>query len=157
MIVFCGEFSEAAKKVMLRILSKAGFEASVITATVFTALLVVVSVITDLWVIMLFEIALLFIVFLGAAAPYLERKEALERMLPIKISIDDEFVHAIWVDCEMTKKVTEVKRVLQIDNCYYIVFQNPKLKDVLCETNLLTVGDIDCFENIFRGKIKRIK
>lgn len=82
MIVFCGEFSEAAKKVMLRILSKAGFEASVITATVFTALLVVVSVITDLWVIMLFEIALLFIVFLGAAAPYLERKKPWSECFP---------------------------------------------------------------------------
>lgn len=38
MIVFCGEFSEAAKKVMLRILSKAGFEATVITATVYRSL-----------------------------------------------------------------------------------------------------------------------
>lgn len=157
MIVFCGEFSEAAKKVMLRILSKAGFEASMITAAAFTVLLIVISAITDLWVIMLFEAALILIVCLGAAAPYLERKKALERSLPVKVTIDDEFVHAIWVDCEMTKKVTEVKKVVQIGSCYYIVFQSPKSKDVLCETGLLTAGNIDDLENIFRGKIKRMK
>ena len=157
MIVFSGEFSERAQKIMLKIQFKIGILPSVVIFAIFTAVLIILCALTDLWLIMLFELMVVLTISLAAASPYIERKKTLRLSLPKSVVIDSGFISVAWEDGEMQKPVSDVKKVMKLDGCFYIVFRSPKLQDVFCEAACMTEGSVEEFERLFQGKIEEQK
>ena len=157
MIVFSGEFSERAQKIMLKIQFKIGILPAVVIFAIFTAVLIILCALTYLWIIMLFELMVVLTISLVAASPYLERKKTLRLSLPKSVVIDSGFISVAWEDGEMQKPISDVKKVMKPDGCYYIVFRSPKLQDAFCEAACMTEGTVEEFEGLFQGKIKERK
>ncbi len=157
MIVFCGAFSDKAQKIMLKIQFKIGLLPSVVIFAIFTAVLIILCALTDLWIIMLFELMVVFTISLVAASPYLERKKTLRLSLPKKVVIDSGFISAVWENGEMQKPISDVKKIMKMDGCYHIILRGPKLQDVFCEAACMTEGSVEEFERLFQGKIEEQK
>ena len=157
MIVFSGEFSERAQKILLKIQSKQMILPALFIFAVFAPAVVLVCVLTKLWIIMIFEFAVVLAASLAAASPYIERKKTLRLSLPKSGVIDGGTVSVAWEDCEMQKPVSDVKKVMKLDGCYYIVFRSPKLQNAFCEAACMTEGSVEEFERLFQGKIEEQK
>ena len=157
MIAFGGEFSERAQKLMLKIQFKMMLLPAFLIFVIFTAAVVLICALTELWIIMIFELAVVLTAVLTVAGPYIERKKTLRVSLPKKVVIDGGFVSAVWEDGEMQKPVSDVKKVMKMDGCCYIVFRRPRYRDVFCEAACMTAGTLEAFERLFQGKIEEHK
>ena len=149
-------FREGAK-IMLKIQFKIWILPSAVIFAIFTAVLIILCALTDLWIIMLFELMVVLTISLVAASPYLERKKTLRLSLPKSVVIDSGFISVVWENGEMQKPVSDVKKVMKQDDCYHIILRSPKLQDAFCEAACMTEGSVEEFERLFQGKIEEQK
>lgn len=145
------------QQTMLKIQSKQSILPALFLLAVFAPAVALVCALTKLWIIMIFEFAVVLAAILAVASPYVERKKTLRLSLPKKVVIDSGFISVAWEDGEMQKPVSDVKKVMKQDGCFYIVFRSPKLQGVFCEAACMTEGSVEAFERLFRGKIEKRK
>ena len=77
--------------------------------------------------------------------------------ITIKITIDNEYIvlNNIVLDNSIQISINKIKKVIDEDDWYKIVFKNNKYW--ICQKNLITQGTIVDFEKLFDGKIIRRK
>jgi hypothetical protein len=155
MIEFSGDFSEESKRYLLRDSAKSAFIVVFIVSIFFGAIITIVSAILDLWILMLFWIALLVIVATATVSPYVYRVQTLQNMMPKKVVInkDDFFIEAEWETRSMEKSISDVKKIIDTGSCYHIVFNFPKESDIFCQKDSITKGTTEDFERLFGDKI----
>ena len=81
-------------------------------------------------------------------------KGELAKMMPKKITIQDEFMVSVTGYGSESKLIEDVKEVRDYGEFYEIVFPIGKVSNnFICQNSLLTSGSLEEFEKNFKGKI----
>lgn len=155
MFEFKGEFSETSKQYLVNKLSKGILISILIPSIFFSILIVLFAAICNYWILAIALVAP-FISILGAAIipkTKKEREKTLLAMLPKTVVIQNNHIHVFWQNRTMIKDVDDIKKIIDSNGCYYIIFYIPKESDVICQKNLMTKGNIEQFESFFKNKI----
>ena len=154
MIIFSGEISEEFQRKVMD-------EHSRMVNTSFKIVFPILAIICLLNVILmdgsLIEGIILTVLLLGIAfMPF--KKRSIGVRWDRKITIDKEKVTVEARNWEkpMIKPIRKIKKVIEEDECYYIVYAD-KGCSIVCQKDLLQEGSIEEFEKIFEGKIVKEK
>ena len=152
MFEFKGELSIECKKLASRKEKMVGFIICLITFLIFATINVIIALNWEL-------IALIFLIPLAcfpifSLLPMSKKDQALS--FPNRIYIDendvisesDKFHHEIPTDY--------IKYIKDFGECYIIYFECPtRESQFACQKDLITIGDIEKFEEFFKDKIKK--
>lgn len=156
MIEFNGYISGDAQKYFFR---KSRMIASVVFMTVGVLLLpaaISFNKIIDGFNLLLLYICFFVFIFVGIWLP--KTKKGKQKILPKKIAIVGESVYCTADTYSESKYVEDVKCVKDHGSFYELVYPFGKISEkYICQKDLLTVGSIEDFENLFKDKIVRIK
>lgn len=155
MIEFSGETSEEVKHYLLKKLSVSSFIIALSISIPFIMGAIIAAVMWH-WVIAVTIIWFVFFIALATASPYINRSKTLNTAIPKTVSISEEFIESKNEKFHHGRYMTDVKKILDMENWYHIYFYFPH-KNVcfICQKNLITKGTIKDFEKIFEGKIIR--
>ncbi len=161
MVEFKGEISKKVKLDRLKRVDKSSFKLS-IAATIFLAIVTVAVIIIfelkTLWYALGFYGIFLIGIFL--CYKFTPKNGALLiRIAPHICITEDEIADELCFDNETTwrrRKMSELKKVLDCGDVYYIFFKDSDMATALiCQKNLIINGSIEEFEQIFAGRIIR--
>ena len=158
MIEFSGEYSDESKNYIVTKTAKQLFLSFLITSVIFAVIILFIAIKYDFWIITLFLLALLISNISVLIIPYMkgERVKTITYGLPKSIKINnDGIIEIFWINRNMIKSINDVKKILDLGENYYIIFNFPKGSDILCQKDLIVKGSIEEFEKIFEGKIER--
>ena len=75
---------------------------------------------------------------------------------PKNVMVIDGFIYLETDKINKSRKISEIKKIIEGDNFYYLIFYFPhKCASYLCQKDLLVQGSLEEFEKLFEGKIVR--
>lgn len=150
MIIFSGQLSGKCKRYVLHRESRIAFIAGIIAAIIF-GIPAIIAAITFHWI---FFICIPFFVGFPFLAGMPPSKNSYNLVMPSKIIIDanSNIIKAKNVKFYAESSIEEVVKVLDFGDWYHIYVKNKEGRFV-CQKNLLTVGTLTEFENLFKDKI----
>ncbi len=81
-------------------------------------------------------------------------KKAKRAHTPRRVFIDNEMIVCVADKYQTTRKINDVKKVLDRGEFYELVFSLTKISEkFICQKDLLTKGSLAEFERIFEGKL----
>ena len=155
MIEFNGYISGDAQKYFFR-------KSRLIASTVFimVGLLLLPAAISFHKVLDGFNLLLIYIcsiAFILIAIFLPKTKKGKQKILPKKIAFVGESVYCTADTYSESKYIEDVKYVKDHGSFYELVFPFGKISEkYICQKDLITVGSIEDFENLFKDKIVRI-
>ena len=157
MIEFYGEYSETSKKFLLKQNAVLGMIVSLMVALILVTILLFLAIAFKFWMILFFLFPIIITVILTVMAPYIQKNKTLNQIVPEKIEINEmeDYLCVYFKNTIISKKLQEVKKVIEMEEWYILKLSFPKLSGFLCQKNLLKEGTIQEFEKIFEGKIIR--
>ena len=86
--------------------------------------------------------------------------ESIVCKLPRKISITKDLItlEIDYLDINIEakiKKLTDINKIIDYGECYFISFKKNFTGSIICQKNLIVKGTLEDFENLFKGKIVR--
>lgn len=151
MIEFKGNLSEEAKRFILKNENYTSAVVTIIVALVLSILTIFVALVTYK-IVMMFIIVWILMAILGCI-PY---KKTVYQLVPDSILIEDEMIYLNNKSSGETRKISEVKKIIDMGDWYYFIFYFPHKKLLfLCQKDLLIEGSLEEFERLFDGKIVR--
>jgi hypothetical protein len=155
MIEFRGELSLESKSYVQKESSKLAVLSCLIVTIVVGIILIVVGALWE-WMVVGFIIVPVFMT-VGAAIPKLNTPiKVLDLYLPQKLIIEGETMSIEGKKLSETRLITEVKKVVDMGECYYIKFNRlPLTPYFIFQKNLIVEGSLEYFEKLFESKIER--
>lgn len=155
MIIFSGEYSQSSKQYLLKILAKGALISTLITTIIFTAVIIALAIIYDMWILTVFiGILVLFNVAIPINILKFNQQKTYDSMLPYKVSVNaNGDIFAQFNEQDVSKCKKDVKKIIDAHGCYYIVFKFPKQRNILCQKDAIIEGTIQQFESLFADKI----
>ena len=152
MIKFCGSISEDNKKVIIKKERMIFFGVATIPVLLGCCLITIFAINIHL-IYLLFIIPLVFFLII----PFFPlSKQSLDLMIPFKISITNDLIISEGNNFKCTKKLSEIKKIVDYGTYYFIYFKWPKKSyKFLCQKNLIKEGTLITFENLFQNKLKQ--
>lgn len=152
MIKFCGSISEDNKKVIIKKERMIFFLVATIPVLLGCCLITILAINIHL-IYLLFIIPLVFFLII----PFFPlSKQSLDLMIPFKISITNDLIISEGNNFKCTKKLSEIKKIVDYGTYYFIYFKWPKKSyKFLCQKNLIEEGTLITFENLFQNKLKQ--
>lgn len=152
MIKFCGSLSEDNKKVIIKKERMILFGVATIPVLLGCCLITILAINIHL-IYLLFIIPLVFFLII----PFFPlSKHSLDLMIPFKISITNDLIISEGNNFKCTKKLSEIKKIVDYGTYYFIYFKWPKKSyKFLCQKNLIEEGTLITFENLFQNKLKQ--
>ena len=151
MIKFEGEVSKNVEKFMFRKYTHAMLLAATVAVVLLGIPITIFAITVDL------KFLLFLLIFL---VPYVLAFLPIDQEKPTKafVDLEEETVVVEGNKFEKFRMISDVSKVEDWGEFYYIVFPSPK-KDTsfIFQKDLITQGTIEEFESIFEGKIVRIK
>lgn len=82
------------------------------------------------------------------------RKKDIESDFPKQITIDEKNIELDGVGDNIyrIRSVTDVKKIIETDDCYYFKFYFPYDLNFICQKDLLIEGKIEEFKGLFEGE-----
>ena len=155
MIRFDGNFSQECKKHIQKQHSKVAFAAALITSIIFSAILVAVSIVTGMWIIMSFEIALIYMMIVTAIPKVNTPDKQAQKycvsmtIYPDSIDISSELVY-------QSRKIDDIKKIVDYGNWYQFYFYfSERSFYFICQKDRIVEGTIEDFEERFKEFIER--
>ena len=150
MIEFQGELSAECKKYILKREACISLISASIVATVI-CIAIVVAIFMIHWIFVIAVPVLIVFVALSAVRP---SPKYYSRIIPKHITIENDEILSEGEKFCYKRTVTQVKKVLDMDGWYYILFYYPyRNSRFICQKDLLTMGSFNDFEKLFEGKI----
>lgn len=152
MIKFYGLISEDNKKVIIKKEKKILFFASMIPVFLGSCLTIIASIKIDL-IYLLFLIPLLFFLCI----PFFPlSKRTMDLMIPFEVSICNETIISQGNNFKSSKKISDIKKIVDYGSYYFIYFKWPKKSyRFLCQKNLISEDKLITFENLFKNKLSK--
>ena len=79
----------------------------------------------------------------------------MRKSIPYIITIDEEYIELEGETAYCKRKLEDVKSIIETENFYYFNFYLPYAMNFLCQKDLIALGTIEEFEEIFKDKIVR--
>lgn len=154
MFEFSGEFSEESKQYILKDSAQSACLITSIVSIFFGAIIIIIAVITGITILLLALVALLAVVVTATISPYIYRVQTIQNMQPNRVCIGENgFIEADWETRSMGKSISDIKKIIDVEGCYHIVFYFPKESDLIIQKNLITKGTLEDFEEMFKEKL----
>ena len=107
------------------------------------------------WVFILFS---LIIILLPVFQFFSFKGATLNYILPYKFIIIDGKMTCVGAKFREEREIGQVSKVLDFGNWYHIFFKFPyKSQNFVAQKDLLTEGSLEEFENLFRGKLIKVR
>ncbi len=152
MIEFKGNISEECKKYIWNRETKFVSLACIITALIFSGIIIIVALKVDL-IILMFLLLTISFAFLGSFP-----QKGIDERLPQSISIENNEILLVSKACSKSRSIWDIKKITDMGKWYVIDFYFPsKNLFFVCQKDLLIEGCIDDFEKLFEKKITKLK
>ena len=150
MIVFSGQLSGNCKQYVLHRESRFSFIGGMITAILFGIPTVIAAIMIH-WIFILCIPVLIAIPFVAGMPP---SKKSYPLILPCKVSINTKTSEIISQNEKFRAEcsIDQVVKVVDMGEWYQIYVENKEGR-FICQKNLLSVGTLDEFEEIFQNKL----
>ena len=156
MIVFNGYLFGAAEKHYFKKGRIFGQNIMLFSTLLFFPLIVMFSVRTQNYGILLAYSSLFVVIPLAAMIP--QSKKTKKALTPKKIFINDGYIVCVADKFTESRLLTDVKQVNNYDEFYELVFPFGKVSDkFICQKSLLSQGTLEEFESIFKQQGTIIK
>lgn len=133
---------------------KIGFFSLFFAICLLTPVIVVISVALRDWRILTAFVIIALLILLAVYIPKSQKEK--QTLLPKRIYIEDEYIVAVADKYIESKKICDVKKVIDHGSFYELVFSFGNASEkFLCQKNLLINGNINEFELLFSKKIIR--
>ena len=150
MIEFRGELSDECKNYMLKKEFIIGLYASLIIIFIFSTPIIIAAIYFNNFMILMLLIGT---ILCGVLAP-LNNKKNINSRVPTTVFIKDEKIEAEGKDFYHYRKIEDVKKIIDMDEFYHIIFYlGHKSLGFICQKDLIVQGTIEEFEQLFEGKI----
>ena len=158
-IIFEGRYSNQAIQFMLKKNSIMCSAVASIVAVIGTIVVLVISYMLDLWALMSFLVAFVFMIGIVAIAPFVNKKQTIEAIAPRRVVVDED---KQCINKTLRKSSVVIQKSFNCLRCvidygkwYYLKFKFPKLDGFVCQKEAIAQGNTEEFEKIFAGKIVR--
>ena len=151
MIKFSGKLSTKCTNYLLKANRVAGTKIGGITALIFSVIVIIIAITVDLLYLLFLPCLLLFVVLVGMPPS----KENYNLIVPTTVFIEDEYVVSESEKFSITRKIEEVKEVVDYGEWYHLHFRLPYNINFICQKDLIVQGTIEEFEELFKDKIIR--
>ena len=154
MVEFLGDLSGDYKRYTAKQQAKYNFLVSCIVSTIITVIIIIFSIKVH-WIFVVFMVPIIFLIICSSIIP---KGKILDYVLPTQIIIINNLITCKGKKFCTTKELNCVKKVIEKENFYQIIFRFP-YKDLrfICQKDLLVNGSIDDFKDIFKDKIVKSK
>ena len=148
MIKFEGSVADELKNYIKKKEYKRTAVIAVILFAVLSSIVITVSLLTDLIGLTGLALTTAFLIFM------LLPQKGIEKRLPTAITIDGEAISLKSESDDVSKELSQVKRVLNKEKWYEFEFCSPH-KNIyfVCQKNLLVEGTLEEFEKLFQEKM----
>ena len=152
MIKFQGKLSGACKNYVLKRERKFALIGGIAASIVFV-IPVIVAIFVIHWIFVLGIPVLILTALLAGITP---NEKSYGLIMPSTVLIDGENIISKSDKFYLERSASEVVKVLDMGEWYHILFDDRENK-FICQKTLIVEGSLDEFEDIFEGKIIKIK